>query len=164
MKQGARVEIGGGHDVDERYVAPTVLTGVTLRHPSCREEIFGPILPILTWRTIDELLERVRTGDKPLALYVFARNDDFVEELLRSTTAGATVVNNVAVHFGNASLPFGGIGASGMGNYHGEFGVQTFSHERAVMRQGRPMLLKHLYPPYTAKTRRLLAWIERISG
>ncbi|MGA9520298.1 MAG: aldehyde dehydrogenase family protein [Myxococcaceae bacterium] len=164
VKQGARVELGGAYDVEERYVAPTVLTGITPSSPIMREEIFGPILPVLTWRTMDELLERVRTGDKPLALYVFARNEDFVEELLRSTTAGATVVNNVAVHFGNANLPFGGIGASGVGNYHGEYGVRTFSHERAVMRQGRPMLLKHLYPPYGAKTRRLLAWVERISG
>ncbi len=164
VAQGARVEIGGSLDVEERYVAPTVLTGITPSSAIMSEEIFGPILPVLTWQNMDELLEKVRTGDKPLALYVFARNQAFVEDLLRSTTAGATVVNNVAVHFGNANLPFGGVGASGVGNYHGEYGVRTFSHERAVMRQGKPMLLKHLYPPYTARTRKLLALIERISG
>jgi aldehyde dehydrogenase (NAD+) len=162
VAQGARVELGGGVDVDERYFAPTVLTGVAPDSPIMQEEIFGPVLPVLTYRTADEAVALANRHGKPLALYLFSRRDRNVQELLSRTTAGGTVVNNVLVHLANSELPFGGVGGSGQGSYHGLAGIRAFSHERSILHQGRPNTLKLLFPPYTAGKRRLLRWMERL--
>jgi aldehyde dehydrogenase (NAD+) len=124
-----------------------------------REEIFGPILPIVTFASLDDALEDVRAHDKPLALYIFSRSRKTVQTILRRTTAGGTGINDVAIHLGNVNLPFGGIGPSGLGNYHGHDGFRTFSHERAVMT--RTLLTPMLYPPYTKQTKRTLALLDR---
>ncbi len=115
------------------------------------EEIFGPILPILTYRDLGEVYAFLRTRDKPLALYIYARDAGAAEAIVANTTAGGTLINNSLVHLANPNLPFGGIGASGLGNYHGHFGFRAFSHERAVMRQTRLDIFKRMYPPYTDK-------------
>ena len=159
---GARVEIGGSADPEERYLAPTILSGVTPSAPIMREEIFGPVLPVLTWRTLDEALAVIHRLGKPLALYMFSRRDANVEEILRHTTAGGTTVNNTLIHVVNPDLPFGGVGASGQGNYHGEAGIRAFSHERSILRQGRPESLRPLHPPYGRRARAALAWVERL--
>ncbi|MEK7288314.1 MAG: aldehyde dehydrogenase family protein, partial [Elusimicrobiota bacterium] len=138
VQQGARVEIGGAMEAEERYLAPTLLTGVSEQSPIMREEIFGPVLPILSYRTLNDVFRIIRSKDKPLALYIFSHNDQTIEKILANTTAGGTCVNSLIVHLANTNLPFGGVGASGMGNYHGYYGFKTFSHERAVLRQGWP--------------------------
>jgi aldehyde dehydrogenase (NAD+) len=165
IAQGAKVEVGGVTDAQQRYISPTVLSCVPASSPIMTEEIFGPLLPVLTYQSLDEAIARVRQGDKPLALYVFARDEDAVEAVLAQTTAGGSLVNNTLLHIGNPHLPFGGVGASGQGSYHGEAGIRAFSHQRSVMRQGRPSVLKHvLYPPYTAGRRRLVRLIGRLFG
>lgn len=156
VRLGAKVEIGGLCDEAERYLAPTLLSGVAEDSPIMQEEIFGPILPIMTFRSLDEAVRVVRSKDKPLALYVFSRDERAVERVLRDTTAGGTCVNSAIIHLANPELPFGGVGNSGMGNYHGYFGFRALSHERAVLRQGRLDVLRFFYPPYTAKTRKLI--------
>jgi aldehyde dehydrogenase (NAD+) len=153
---GAKVEAGGVRDADERYIAPTLLSAVTWEMPIMREEIFGPILPILTYRDLDEVYATLRARDKPLALYVFTRDSRRAWEVIRNTTAGGTVVNNAVIHAGNTYLPFGGVGASGMGNYHGEHGFRTLSHERAVLVQGPFRLLRYTFPPYGKRKQTLV--------
>lgn len=162
--EGARVEIGGQTDAQERYIAPTVLTGVSPASAIMREEIFGPILPVLTWKSVEDVHALVERFGKPLVLYAFSRREKEVEALLRNTTSGAVLVNNTLMHVGHPELPFGGVGASGQGSYHGEASIRAFSHERAVMRQGRPIGVKMFYPPYSVRTKRLLGWLQRLVG
>ncbi len=162
VAQGARVELGGQVVPDERYFPPTVVSGVAPDSPLMEEEIFGPVLPVLTFDTLDEACDLANRYGKPLALYLFTKRDAHVERVLGRTTAGGTVVNNTLLHLGNMDLPFGGVGQSGQGSYHGLAGIRAFSHERAVLYQGRPSTLRLLYPPYTGTKKRLLRWIERL--
>ena len=161
---GAVLEVGGESDPLSRYLAPTIVSNVTFDAPLMDEEIFGPILPVLTYTDLDDVLGRTRALGKPLALYIFSARRASVEHILANTTAGATVVNGTMTHYANPHLPFGGVGASGQGSYHGFFGFRAFSHERAVLHQRWPRLAHLLYPPYRgarhALTRRLLQILE----
>ncbi len=162
VRYGAKVAIGGDSvEADKRFMPPTLLTSVTENNPIMREEIFGPVLPILTFGSLDEAVRIIRTRDKPLALYIFSRKQEHVERILKSTTAGGTCVNSLAVHLANPNLPFGGVGMSGMGNYHGFFGFKTFSHERAVLTQGRIDVLQAFYPPYTSRLKKLIEFVTK---
>ncbi|RKH53463.1 aldehyde dehydrogenase family protein [Corallococcus llansteffanensis] len=155
VAQGARVVAGGGVHAETRFIAPTVLADVTPEAPVMEEEIFGPLLPVLRFESLDEVVTQVRAGGKPLAMYVFSQDEATVERLLKETSAGGTVVNNVVLHNVNPHLPFGGIGQSGVGAYHGETGFKAFSHERAVVRQGRTAFTNLFFPPYRGKAPRL---------
>ena len=148
LAAGAKIEAGGQIDPRDRYIAPTVLSGVRPDSPVMRDEIFGPVLPVLTYQSRDEIYRFLRSRPKPLALYIFSRDSQNVEELVGNTSAGGTVVNNCLMHLLNPNLPFGGAGESGFGSYHGRYGFQAFSHERAVLVQGRPRLSHLFYPPY----------------
>ncbi|WNG13973.1 aldehyde dehydrogenase family protein [Cystobacter fuscus] len=155
VSQGARVVLGGTVDAASRYIAPTVLADVKPETAIMEEEIFGPVLPVLRYDTLDDAVRFIREGTKPLALYIFSQDDATVERLLADTTAGGTCVNTVVMHLTSAELPFGGVGESGLGNYHGEFGFRTFSHERAVLHQGPLFLLKNFFPPYAGRAGKL---------
>jgi aldehyde dehydrogenase (NAD+) len=157
---GARMLIGGRRDRAERYIAPTILTDVTFDSPIMSEEIFGPILPVLTYRSLDDALAHINLRPKPLALYAFG-SSDVTAEIVRRTSAGGTALNDVVIQLVNEHLPFGGIGESGTGNYHGVFGFRAFSHERAVLRQGKRSALPLLYPPYGTATRAMLKLLDR---
>ena len=159
---GAQVAFGGATDASERYIAPTILTDVRPDSAIMGEEIFGPILPVLTYKSFDEVAPFITARDKPLALYVFSENEDRVDAVLANTTAGGTCVNNTVIHFANHHLPFGGVGASGSGNYHGFWGFKAFSHERAVLRQGRVDMLKQIYPPYDGKVARVVGLLRKL--
>lgn len=163
LSGAARVELGGRTDPRERYIAPTVVTGVGWDAPIMREEIFGPILPVLTYRDLGEVIERIRAGGKPLAMYLFSRSQINIERVLRNTSSGAVEVNNALVHYAHPHLPFGGIGESGLGSYHGWYGFRTFSHERSVLVQRRGNLARMLYPPYKRSKERLLRVLGRLS-
>jgi aldehyde dehydrogenase (NAD+) len=163
VRGGAKVEAGGQTDAAQRYIAPTVLSGVGFDAPIMSEEIFGPVLPVIAYRSLDDALAQINARPKPLALYAFSRKDDVVEKILNGTSAGGTLVNDAILHLANPHLPFGGVGESGVGSYHGHFGFKAFSHERAVMRQSRSSLAPMLAPPYTKLTKRLMSVLERIS-
>ncbi len=156
---GGRLELGGHSDEVERYFEPTVLCDTPLNAPLMQEEIFGPILPILRYRDIEEPLRTIQSLPRPLALYVFSRNRRRIEHILRCTSAGGTCINDVVVHYMHLNLPFGGINNSGFGSSHGFYGFKAFSHERAVLRQGRLSPLKWFYPPYTPRVHRLIDWL-----
>ncbi|MDY7225930.1 aldehyde dehydrogenase family protein [Hyalangium rubrum] len=159
---GARVVAGGVVDEESRYIAPTVLADVTEEAAVMEEEIFGPVLPVLRYEKPEKVVETIRGGGKPLALYLFSQDEDAVERLLRQTSAGGTMVNNVVIHITNPNLPFGGTGQSGMGAYHGEAGFRELSHARSVMRQGRASLAHFFFPPYTGKAQQLARLASRL--
>jgi aldehyde dehydrogenase (NAD+) len=158
VQKGAKIELGGTIRNGDRFFPPTLLSQVTPDSPIMKEEIFGPILPILTFRNLDEAIRLIRSKEKPLALYIFSRKTQATEKILKETTSGGSCINTSVVHVGNPELPFGGVGNSGMGNYHGFFGFKTFSHERAVLRQGMIDSLKFFYPPYTPRVRKMIDW------
>ncbi|MGZ3460023.1 MAG: aldehyde dehydrogenase family protein [Archangium sp.] len=162
VASGARVVAGGTVDPASRYIAPTVLAEVKPESPIMKEEIFGPVLPVLRYERLDEAVGQIRAGTKPLAMYIFSHDRENIDRLLAETSAGGTCVNTTVVHFTSAELPFGGIGESGVGNYHGEYGFRTFSHERAVLRQGPLSFLHTFFPPYTDKARKMQRMASRL--
>jgi acyl-CoA reductase-like NAD-dependent aldehyde dehydrogenase len=121
------------------------------------------VLPVLTYTDLDEALGRTRALGKPLALYIFSARHATVEHILANTTAGGTVVNATMTHYGNPYLPFGGVGASGMGAYHGEWGFRTFSKEKPVFVQSKLNGLALLYPPYGRTFARMIALLRWIA-
>lgn len=159
---GAVVEVGGQTDAAERYLAPTILSGVGFDAPIMEEEIFGPILPVLPYTDLDDAVARTRALGKPLGVYVFSRRRDVVERVIASTTAGGTAVNVTLLHYANPYLPFGGVGASGLGSYHGIHGFRALSHQRAVLRQREPTLVHLLFPPYRGRLHALAMRMLRI--
>lgn len=159
--RGARVVAGGESAREERYIAPTILADVSPEALVMQEEIFGPILPVVPYDSLDEAIRIIQSKDKPLALYVFSSDDETVERLLRETSAGDTLINNVVLHFAHPNLPIGGAGPSGIGAYHGEWGFRELSHMRGVMRQGPFATISFFFPPYGKKMERLLGWVRR---
>lgn len=150
MAKGAKAFIGGAVYCEsaDRYTPATVLTGVTPEMDIMKSEIFGPILPIVAYDSLEEAISFVQSRPKPLALYIFGKSKRDIRCVLRETTSGSTCVNHCILQIENLSVPFGGVGMSGTGNYHGIYGFKTFSHERNVMHQGAFDPLSCLYPPY----------------
>ncbi|MFQ5840706.1 MAG: aldehyde dehydrogenase family protein [Candidatus Methylomirabilales bacterium] len=156
VEGGARVEAGGSFREDDNFIEPTLLGRVPSESGIMQEEIFGPVLPILAYRTREEAIAFVNARPRPLVLYLFARSRSAITAILKETWAGDTLINDVVVHFGNVRLPFGGSGQSGTGKAHGFSGFMCFTHERSVMRQPRRTLARLLYPPYTRPVRKLI--------
>jgi len=132
VAQGAKVVAGGELEEEDLTVHPTMLTDVTPQMKILQEEIFAPMLPVMTYENLDQVIEYIEERDKPLALYVFSNNEDNVQKVLDRTSSGGVTVNGVFSHYLENRLPFGGVNGSGMGSYHGYFGFKAFSHERAV--------------------------------
>lgn len=135
VAKGAKVAAGGVLEASDRTVHPTLLTDVTPDMAIMQEEIFGPIVPLLTYESLDEVIHHIEERPKPLALYVYSRNPHTVDQVLQRTSSGGVTVNGFFSHYLENQLPFGGVNESGTGSYHGVFGFRTFSHERAVYEQ-----------------------------
>ena len=158
LEQGARLETGGEIEESTQYFAPTILSNVSPDSQIMEEEIFGPILPVLPYQSPADALQQIRSKPRPLALYIFSNNSSFVKNVLDHTHSGGVCINDVAVHFANVELPFGGINNSGIGNSHGYYGFMAFSQERAVLKQPKTGLMTFFYPPYTEKMKKLIQW------
>lgn len=155
VERGAKVASGGSFR--GRQIAPTVLTHVSPDAPVMQEEIFGPILPVVPYRSLDEALDFIASREKPLVLYVFSRARRVVKRILAQTSAGSTAVNDTLVQFYQLNLPFGGVGQSGMGRAHGFYGFEAFSNARGVFDQRlRFGAIQLLYPPYVGKLKEKL--------
>lgn len=152
--RGARVLTGGEVDESACYVAPTLLDGIPEDAKIMEEEIFGPLLPIIAYDDLDEVIRRINAQPKPLALYIWSRNRAHIDKVMTLTSSGGACINNTVVHFLHGNLPFGGVNNSGIGNAHGHWGFKAFSHERAVVRTRIP-LAAMFFPPYTDWTRRI---------
>ena len=155
LLRGATVAVGGVTDEETRYIAPTVLVDVDMESAVMNEEIFGPILPVISVTSTDDAISYVNAHAHPLALYVFAENKRVVREVLARTTAGGVTVNGTILHLTNPNLPFGGIGESGMGGYHGRAGVRIFQHMKPVLTRGTKLDPSLTYPPYTARKEKI---------
>lgn len=159
LLDSGEVAFGGSVDPDDRFISPTVLTGVSLDDPVMQEEIFGPVLPVVTVADRDEAIDIINQRDKPLALYVFTEDAEAQNAFTSRTSSGGLVFNAVILHLVAGGLPFGGVGASGMGAYHGEHGFRTFSHEKSVLKKsgGAPSgAFKLAVPPFTTIKSRLM--------
>ena len=141
----ASIYHGGTYDRTDRYFSPTILTNVNPDAPVMQEEIFGPIFPVLTFKELDEVIAFVNDREKPLALYYFGTNDKYV---LRHTSSGGTCINDVIMHIVNHKVPFGGVGNSGMGSYHGKDSFLAFSHRRSVIKTPTWVDMPFRYMPY----------------
>ncbi len=151
IDKGARINWGGKMDDQAQTIYPAILTKVPATARIMEEEIFGPILPIVTYANLEEAIAFVNGKSKPLALYIFSKSDRNTKSIIKLTSAGGTCVNDVLVHIANPKLPFGGVNHSGMGSSHGVFGFKNFSHERSVVTQRSLDFNKLVYPPYDTK-------------
>ena len=154
------VVCGGQADAKERYIAPTVLRGVSPDAPVMREEIFGPILPVLTVPSMDAAIEFVTDRPSPLALYVFSNDEATQHKVIDRTSSGNACINDVLMHMVVPELPFGGVGESGMGRYHGRWSFETFTHRKGVLARSTHLDLPVRYPPYSDGHLALLKLID----
>lgn len=142
--------VAGGHtDASEKYIAPTVIDNVTPASKVMQEEIFGPIMPIIEYDKVDEVINHINKGSKPLALYIFSNNASFRNNIVNQTSSGAVVINDVLLHAGHPYLPFGGVGHSGMGAYNGKISFDTYSHNKGVLTRSFMFDVKQRYAPFT---------------
>ncbi|WP_299072393.1 aldehyde dehydrogenase family protein [uncultured Paraglaciecola sp.] len=147
---------GGKHDAANKFIEPTLVLNPAIDSPLMQQEIFGPILPIVTVKNIEQSIPFVNERAKPLALYVFTKNSDFEQQVLNSTSAGMVCVNDGFMFAANPNLPFGGVGNSGTGAYHGKIGFDNFSHLKTVMKRSFMFDVPLRYPPFTDKKFKLL--------
>ncbi|RYD74023.1 MAG: aldehyde dehydrogenase family protein, partial [Sphingobacteriales bacterium] len=158
---GATLEFGGEINEENLTINPTIFTSVNLDNALMQEEIFGPVLPVLTYKDLQQAIDFVNAKDKPLALYIFSDRRETQKKIIRETTSGGTCINDVLVHISNPNLPFGGVNGSGIGSCHGIFGFKNFSHEKAVFFQSKFGMTKMIYPPYREKMG-LLKWLKKL--
>lgn len=156
LLQSGTIVVGGESDVHERYIAPTILTDVTEDDPVMQEEIFGPILPVLAVRNVEHAIASINRRPKPLALYCFSASKAVQEQVISGTQAGGTTINHCLMHAGVNTMPFGGVGESGMGTYHGRHTFETFSHRRGVLKKPNIADPPIVFPPYKPWKLRLL--------
>ena len=156
VQDGAKIESGGDLNESEKYISPTVLSNVKTDSTIMEEEIFGPILPILNYSSLNEAIDLIRRKPKPLALYIFSKNQQNIDHVLAYTSSGGVCINDTLIHFSQNYLPFGGVNDSGAGRSHGFFGFRTFSNEKAVVKHNRFSPLKLMYPPYTKRVRKII--------
>ncbi len=150
------VVLGGGSDADQLRIEPTVIVDPAPDEPVMQDEIFGPVLPVMTVQSLDEAIDFVNARPKPLAAYLFTATKSVRERVIREVPAGGMLVNHLAFQVTTTKLPFGGVGSSGMGAYHGKYGFEEFSHSKTVMtKPTRPDLSAMIYPPYTEKAWKL---------
>ena len=141
---------------EDNFIEPTVVSNLTEESSLLQEEIFGPILPVKTYRTIDEALNYINSKEKPLALYIYSKNRGVIKKVIDNTRAGSTCINNNVVQYSNHNLPFGGVNNSGIGKSHGFFGFQEFSNMRSVLKQHTKGSIELLYPPYNNLKQKLV--------
>lgn len=157
--QNGNVLHGGQTDPEQKFIAPTLIDNPDLQSPLMQDEIFGPILPIVEYEDIREAIDFIKQRPKPLALYIFSKNDLKVQRILHETSAGGVTINDTLMHIANAELPFGGVGDSGIGNYHGRHSFNTFSHQKAVLHRSFLVEEPVRYAPYNKVSRK---WLKRI--
>src|SRR5699024_9585666 len=149
---------GGQTDADELYIAPTAMKDISWQDDVMQEEIFGPILPILTYQKIEEAIRAVQNHPKPLAFYLFTSDDKVEQEVIETVPFGGGCINDTVDHLSNRGLAFGGIGHSGIGNYRSKASFDLFSHQKSVMHKGTWLDIPLRYPPYKGN----LKWLKRL--
>ncbi len=160
QKEEGEILVGGVVNPDKNFISPTLVSNLTSKSSIFKEEIFGPILPIISFSTLTDAMEVVQETEKPLALYLFSKNRKNKQFVLQNTSAGTTAINETTIQFAQPHLPFGGVNHSGIGKAHGEFGFLEFSNQRAVLSQRIGFTtLKTILPPYSKFKRKLIRFI-----
>jgi aldehyde dehydrogenase (NAD+) len=163
LQQGAVLEFGGEVDESTRFIHPTIISRLPRSSGLINEEIFGPILPIITYAKVEEAIDFINEKPKPLALYIFTASKKVQRMILNETSSGGVCINDSAIHFLHSNLPFGGVNNSGIGKSHGYYGFLAFSNEKPVMKQRRGFTsVQAFYPPYTNISKRLMDWFMKL--
>lgn len=160
LMQNGSIITGGETKKETRYIAPTIIDNITPNDPIMQEEIFGPLLPVLEYESLKEAVSFVNSRPKPLALYFFSENRKKQKMVLKQTTSGGGCLNDTIVHFANPNLPYGGVGNSGMGAYHGKASFDTFSHKRSIMKKSNLLDVGIRYAPYKGKMKLLKMFLK----
>lgn len=154
------ISFGGKTDTSERYIEPTILEGINPSHKIMQEEIFGPLLPIITYDDFDEALDIIQSKSKPLSLYLFSEDENTTHRVLNELSFGGGAINDTLMHLANPNLPFGGVGASGIGQYHGKYTFDTFSHQKSYIFKSTRLDSSIIYPPYKGKFKYIKAFFK----
>lgn len=163
MLNDSKVAYGGFTNEDDCFISPTIIDEPTIESNVMKGEIFGPILPLLTYTNEDDIDSIISNYDKPLAFYIFSNNKSFAKKLIAKYSFGGGVINDAMIHFANHKLPFGGVGESGIGAYHGRFGFETFSHQKAIVKKGNWLDIPMRYAPYKGKLKQLKSMLKWLS-
>ena len=156
-----KVVIGGKSDPDARYLDPTIIYPVSWEDEIMEDEIFGPILPIITYHTLDEMFDRISKAPPPLTAFIFSRNQKTVDRFAGELSFGGGAVNQVNIHLFVESMPFGGVGSAGIGHYYGKHGFDMLTHAKSVLISPPDVAIEHLFPPFTPeKNAELKLWLD----
>jgi len=161
LLENTNIYTGGEVDIPGKYISPTIVTDIDPDHPLMKEEIFGPILPVMEFNDLARVTEYINDRPKPLALYYFSDDVNRQKEIFEKTSSGGGCINDVLIQFTNGHMPFGGVGNSGIGGYHGKFSFETFSHKRSIMKKTNLFDIPIRYPPYTNWKYRLVKLLMR---
>jgi len=156
--EGEDIIIGGEYDRARRCIFPTVLDNINYESPVMGEEIFGPVLPLITYTDLDEIISRLKDSPKPLALYLFTSDRTVERKVLNSLSFGGGCVNDTIIHLATSRMGFGGVGASGMGSYHGKMSFDTFTHYKSIVNKRTWLDLPMRYRPYTIRNLKMIRW------
>ena len=156
VELGAKITVGGQTDIESCYIAPTIIENIPTQAKIMSEEIFGPVLPIISFEHIDTVIAEINANPKPLALYIWSYNEENIEKVVSRTSSGGVCINHCLMQFVHGNLPFGGVNNSGIGNSHGHFGFKAFSHERAVVKASKLMMVRLFFPPYDESRRKVI--------
>jgi aldehyde dehydrogenase (NAD+) len=163
LNNGAKIEFGGNVNASTNFIHPMVLSNVQLNSRVMQEEIFGPVLPIITYKKLEDAINVIHSKPKALALYIYSNSKKVQQKILHETSAGAVCINDSGIHFLHHGLPFGGVNNSGIGKSHGHFGFLAFSNEKPVLKQKRGITsVKAFYPPYTNFSKKLMDWFLKL--
>lgn len=150
LKEG-KIISGGKTDISNLYIEPTIIEGIDLKNRIMEEEIFGPIFPIIEFEDIDEVIDIIKNNPKPLALYYFSEDKEKQEFIIKNISFGGGCINDTIMHLSTSTLPFGGVGSSGMGSYHGRTSFETFSHKKSILKKSNLVDIKIRYAPFKGK-------------
>lgn len=156
-----KVVFGGEEDIEDLYIAPTIMDTVTWEDKVMKEEIFGPVLPILEYEDLEEIIEKINNKPKPLALYLFTESGEVERKIVEKVSYGGGCINDTMTHLASPFLPFGGVGTAGLGSYHGQKSFETFSHMKSVLKKSTRVNFKFIFPPYTKEKIAILKRIMR---
>ena len=153
-----KIYSGGKTNESALYISPTILHDIGWDDEVMKEEIFGPLLPVLSYNDTEELISVLKRKEKPLALYIFSVRKTFVKKCLSELSFGGGTINDTVIHYGNPYVPFGGVGQSGYGAYHGKYSFETFSHKKGIVKKGNWLDVPIRYAPYRSK----LKWLKKL--
>ena len=163
MLLNEKILIGGDSNSKDLYISPTLIDEPTMESAVMKEEIFGPILPIITYKNEKDIEVVISNYDKPLSMYIFSSNTRFIKKIIRKYSFGGGCINDTVIHFANKRLPFGGIGDSGIGAYHGKLNFDVFSHHKAIVKKATWLDIQTRYAPYKGKLailKKMLNWMS----